>query len=116
MSTRDEVHRLKKELAFWQRIHEHESMDEREFNLERQIRQLENRDEFGVPRYNGHVEDDDDEDCHEQTPKVVKCRYCGKSGLKWMQIDGRWRLAEKDGLHFCKEFSCRKANTPSHKL
>lgn len=80
MSTRNAVYKLEKELAFWRRVHEHEPMDEREFKLERQIRQLANPDEFGISRYNGHIEDDDDEDEYEYVPRVISCRYCGKTG------------------------------------
>lgn len=107
MSTRNAVYKLKKELAFWQRVHEHEPMDEREFELERQIRQLENEDEFGIPRYNGHIEDDD-EDEYEYIPRLISCRYCRKPGLQWRQVDGRWRLTELGVLHTCDAYRKRR--------
>lgn len=53
MSNRDKVWELEKELAFWREIHKYEAPDEREFELEEKIRQLENRDQYGIPRYNG---------------------------------------------------------------
>lgn len=108
MSTRNAVYRLEKELAFWQRVHEHEPMDEREFKLERQIRQLANPDEFGTPRYNGHIEDDEDEDGYEYIPRVIGCRYCGKIGLQWKKVDGKWRLAESGVLHTCDAYRKRR--------
>jgi len=108
MSTRNAVYKLEKEFAFWQRVHEHEPMDEREFKLERQIRQLANPDKFGIPRYNGHIEDDDDEEKYEYTPRVIGCRYCGKTGLKWVQVEGKWRLAEPSGLHVCDAYKSRR--------
>ena len=53
MSNRDKVWELEKELAFWREIHKYEVPDEREFELEEKIRQLKNRDQYGIPRYNG---------------------------------------------------------------
>lgn len=53
MSNRDKVRELERELAFWREVHKYESPDEREFDLEEKIRRLENRDQYGVPRYNG---------------------------------------------------------------
>lgn len=104
MSTENAVYKLKRELAFWQKFHEHEPMSEIEFKLERQIRQLENRDEFGEPRYNGHLEDnDEDDDANEcgYVPQLKTCRYCGKTGLHWRRAGGKWRLAQAGVLHVC---------------
>jgi len=107
MSTRNAVYKLKNELAFWQRIHEHEPMDEREFELERQIRQLENRDQFGTPRYNGHIEDDNTQSDYEYEPRNISCRYCGANGLRWSTVDGKWRLKDSNGFHVCVEYQRR---------
>lgn len=42
-----------------------------------------------------------------QQPK--RCRYCGKSGLRWDSIDGRWRLHESDGdVHVCHQYFDRR--------
>lgn len=108
MSTRDEVYRLTKELAFWSELNKHDAPDEREFKLERQIRQLSNCDEFGIPRYNGHLDEDDDEDDY-YIPKIISCRYCGKMGLKWTQWNGKWRLTESGVLHTCESYKKNKA-------
>jgi hypothetical protein len=104
MSTRNAVYKLEKELAFWQRVHQHEAMDEREFRLEDQIRQLENRDEFGIPRYNGHIEDDYDDCKYEYIPQPIGCKYCGKVGMEWKQVNGKWRLFDSGTLHVCKQY------------
>ncbi len=35
----------------------------------------------------------------------VKCRYCGKSKLRWKNTANGWRLVnKKDKVHNCKEF------------
>jgi hypothetical protein len=106
MSTKNQVYKLEQELAFWQRVHQYERKDEIEFDLENQIRQLENRDEFGTPRYNGHIEDDEPESF---TPSPPTCKYCGKQGLRWAQVDGKWRLKGLEGLHTCPEYAEKKA-------
>jgi hypothetical protein len=109
MSTKDQVYKLEKELRFWQRVHEHEPMDEREFKLERQIAKLENRDEFGIARYDGHIdnEDDDDDDWRSYGPSFRNCRYCGCKNLWWKQIDSKWRLVNEMGIHSCNEYKNR---------
>lgn len=105
MSTRKLIYKLEKELSFWQQVHKHEPMDEREFELERQLRQLSNPNELGIPRNDGQIEDDDDEEYeYISVPRIICCRYCNKPNLKWMQIDGKWRLSDSDGLHICKEY------------
>ncbi len=104
MSTRNTVYKLKKELAFWQKLHEHEPMDKREFELEHQIRQLENRNEFGIPQYNGHIDDENYDNEYEYISPIISCRYCGKKNLKWKKVDDKWRLTECGSLHTCDAY------------
>lgn len=33
---------------------------------------------------------------------TIKCRCCGKEGLVWGKIDGKWRLHDQEAnLHIC---------------
>lgn len=34
-------------------------------------------------------------------PQTKTCRCCGKSGLQWGTIDGKWRLFAGNHLHVC---------------
>lgn len=106
MSTEDEVRKLKKELSFWERVHEHEPMDEREFRLASKIRQLQNMDEFGAPRYNGSIKYDEYD--YDYVPSMPYCKYCGKAGLSWIKIDSKWRLKDSNGLHVCDSYKNKK--------
>lgn len=37
--------------------------------------------------------------------RLKTCRHCGKKGLVWREIDGRWRLCEKKGaVHTCAQY------------
>lgn len=43
------------------------------------------------------------------TPRAAahnkKCRYCGKVGLQWKNVESGWRLAERDGtVHCCEQY------------
>jgi len=109
MSTKNQVYELKKELAFWERVHEYEGSSNIEDRLERQILQLENRNEFGEARYNGYINNDHNDDYrNDYTSQIISCRYCGKRGLKWVLSQGRWRLAESNALHSCDAYKNRK--------
>jgi hypothetical protein len=33
--------------------------------------------------------------------KTRTCRCCGKNGLRWYKLDGRWRLFEGESIHNC---------------
>ena len=107
MSTRDEVYKLEKELDFWRHVHRNECPNETEFALEDKIRQLSNCDEFGTPRYNGSYEEDEESE-YAYGPKIIKCKYCGLNNLRWAQINNKWKLINKEGIHMCKDFGGRK--------
>lgn len=103
MSTKNQVYKLEKELAFWREVHKYEPMSEPEFKLESQILQLSNPDEFGTPRYDGHIKDEDDDDYYDY-PTNIMCKYCKNYGFKWVNIDGKWRLVSiiSNEVHRCK--------------
>ena len=103
ISTRDEVDKLKKELAFWEEVHKYEWPDWREFELADKIEQLENCDEFGIPRYNGTIRATEAEDDYIPGPNYKTCKYCGRQFLRWGQYNGKWRLYENGNLHICKK-------------
>lgn len=44
---------------------------------------------------------DDREYAHVYEPKPVTCKRCGENGLRWVQIDGNWRLFKKNQRHKC---------------
>lgn len=108
-SVRQQVYDLRRELVFWERVHEHEPPDQQEFDLADKIRQLENRDEFGIARYNGTVCDDEDyrEEYIGSPPRSFKCKYCGEGPFVWAQHNGKWRPRGRDGIHECKKFNRR---------
>lgn len=34
----------------------------------------------------------------------IACKFCGKDGFSWQQVDGRWRLKDSNGnLHECRK-------------
>ena len=33
--------------------------------------------------------------------KYKTCKYCGKGGFIWKQVDGRWRLFKGGKVHNC---------------
>lgn len=39
-----------------------------------------------------------------QTKSSPTCKYCGKSGLKWVNKDDKWRLYDGDEPHFCDNY------------
>lgn len=45
-----------------------------------------------------------DEFYPQRVKKIPTCKFCGKSPLRWRQINGRWVLHERDGkYHDCPE-------------
>ena len=40
-----------------------------------------------------------------ETPRSagVTCRCCGRTGLKWGERNGKWRLFDMRGVHACPE-------------
>ncbi len=65
--------------------------------------------------YNSLVGPDDDgyeEDCG---PPPTKCKFCGATGLYWMENNGKWRLAvlshsyaDGPNYHVCEPYEKRK--------
>lgn len=50
------------------------------------------------------IEDYYDFDYDDDRPAEVECKRCGKAGLYWCQLDGRWKLINKHGaVHVCSE-------------
>ena len=53
-------------------------------------------------------EDDDpewqDEELGSYTPNKPCCKYCGKTGFKWVNKDNKWRLYDGDKPHFCEKY------------
>lgn len=44
-----------------------------------------------------------DEDFYrDDDPPSVTCRCCGKKGLQWKLVEGKWRLFNKVHIHKCK--------------
>jgi len=42
--------------------------------------------------------------CPKRVKKIPACRYCGKTPLRWRQINDKWVLHEMDGhYHDCPE-------------
>jgi len=39
--------------------------------------------------------------CKKQHVARVSCRCCGKSGLLWRKVSGKWLLHEGDVIHDC---------------
>lgn len=116
MGTKETVMKLREELHFWQRVHQYEPVDEIELRLAEQISQLENRDQFGIPRYNGTVIEPNEENFNTHVPKVIICRYCCKHGLKWKSVEGKWRLFEGSQPHTCPEYQKARKNRDSKGL
>lgn len=44
---------------------------------------------------------------HRRKKPSPKCQVCGKPGLMWQEVEGKWRLYESTGV----EHSCRKASS-----
>lgn len=43
------------------------------------------------------------------------CKYCGRGLLKWLQINGKWRMVDDfKTVHFCE--ALRKAKIEESKL
>ncbi len=40
------------------------------------------------------------------------CRLCGETGLRWLMVDGNWRLAHGDTIHVCP-YAALPEKTPS---
>lgn len=98
------VYLLERELRFWENVHRNEAPDETEFKLQDQIRQLKNCDEFGMPRYNGKLDIEDNEVYNvSYRLSTVICKYCERSDLQWKRVNGKWRLFEFDKQHKCGE-------------
>ena len=36
--------------------------------------------------------------------RVISCRYCGESGLTWIQTQAGWRLARDGAVHSCARY------------
>jgi len=54
-----------------------------------------------------------DEQGHEMSPysgtiTTRTCRCCGKERLRWVLMEGKWRLYEGERLHDCKVNPLRK--------
>lgn len=32
------------------------------------------------------------------------CRFCGKGGLHWAMLDGKWRLYDNGHVHVCSDY------------
>jgi len=47
----------------------------------------------------------------EPISKNVTCKYCGKKGLRWEMVEGKWRLFNKVKMHNCKVNPLRKIKT-----
>lgn len=41
---------------------------------------------------------------HYQIGKISVCKYCKKSGLRWILLEQGWRLHENNEPHICKEY------------
>ena len=41
--------------------------------------------------------------------QYFECKYCGKSGLKWGEVHGSWRLHEDAKIHECEEYHKKNA-------
>lgn len=42
-------------------------------------------------------------------PPSPVCKYCGRKGLAWVQVDGKWRLHEQfGGAHKCAAYATHK--------
>ena len=37
----------------------------------------------------------------EENPK--RCKHCGKNGLYWKEINGKWKLCENNFIHNCED-------------
>jgi len=44
---------------------------------------------------------EDDESVRNHRQKNVTCNNCGKTRLRWKQVNGKWRLFEKNKPHRC---------------
>jgi hypothetical protein len=64
--------------------------------------QMSDVDEFGLDGFDKVSIDPDTHEvfpCSTAQPKT--CRCCGKGGLRWGLIDGKWRLFDRDDIHRC---------------
>ena len=106
---RVEVYKLKKELQFWRDVYEYDAPSRMEDILEEKILQLSNFDEFGQPRYNGRIQEYEDEDenyyDNKYTSNFKMCKLCKECGLTWGRYNNTWRLFKGSTLHSCKKSS-----------
>jgi hypothetical protein len=51
-------------------------------------------------------------DANPESIASVACKFCGQDGFHWLEVDGRWKLADKDqNLHSCRKKGCRPRPT-----